>query len=485
MNAKATCRACGASGTHAKGLCTPCYWHAHREEAKRTCPGCGTPGTLRPDEGGVCGWCARRARPRKQPVPRRCGQCGALALHAGYGLCNGCYQRHPDRVTTWAQGALARLGQRCPGWFEALALDMSARGSSANALEHLRQVERCILAGAGDPEAVLEAVRASGRSVGATARLVGEFFEREGLCRALDDTDERARGPRARRLGRLGPSLRPVVGAFAEHLLGQRKRARLLGSNGLSDTTIEHRLADIAAFGALLGERGIDDWAAVSAGDVDAFLVANMNSRVASLRAFFAFAKQRKVVLVDPTAGVDHRSPKGFSGRVLLRSEQRELLGRWARPDVNANERAAGLLSLLHGAGSYELRHLLAEDIDLDRSRVVLGRRRFAVPVDPITVAALRACLAARESLVTENPHLIITKDSRMHTRPCSQYYVFHLFDDLGVSPQVLRQTRLVHVAHRADPRVLAIAFGLTEGGALHYMADSVDHEELAFGAKP
>jgi site-specific recombinase XerD len=276
-----------------------------------------------------------------------------------------------------------------------------------------------------------------------------------------------------------------VVGAFAEHLLGQRKRARLLGSNGLSDTTIEHRLADIAAFGALLGERGIDDWAAVSAGDVDAFLVANMNSRVASLRAFFAFAKQRKVVLVDPTAGVDHRSPKGFSGRVLLRSEQRELLGRWARPDVNANERAAGLLSLLHGAGSYELRHLLAEDIDLDRSRVVLGRRRFAVPVDPITVAALRACLAARESLVTENPHLIITKDSRMHTRPCSQYYVFHLFDDLGVSPQVLRQTRLVHVAHRADPRVLAIAFGLTEGGALHYMADSVDHEELAFGAKP
>ena len=219
---------------------------------------------------------------------------------------------------------------------------MSARGSSANALEHLRQVERCILAGAGDPEAVLEAVRASGRSVGATARLVGEFFEREGLCRALDDTDERARGRRARRLGRLGPSLRPAVGAFAEHLLGQRKRARLLGSNGLSDTTIEHRLADLAAFGALLGERGIDDWAAVSAGDVDAFLVANMNSRVASLRAFFAFAKQRKVVLVDPTAGVDHRSPKGFSGRVLLCSEQRKLLGRWAVPTSTPTKERRG-----------------------------------------------------------------------------------------------------------------------------------------------
>jgi hypothetical protein len=31
---------------------------------------------------------------------------------------------------------------------------------------------------------------------------------------------------------------------------------------------------------------------------------------------------------------------------------------------------------------------------------------------------------------------------------------------------------------------LLAIAFGLTEGGALHYLADSVDQEELVFAAK-
>lgn len=344
MNAKAICKACGTGGTHAKGLCSPCYWHAHREAAKQTCPSCNTLAVLRPHEGGVCGWCARKARPRKQPVPRQCAQCGTVALHAGYGLCSGCYQRHPDRVTTWVPGALARLGPRCPEWFEALVLDMSGRASSAKAIEHLRQVERCLLAGADSPEAVLDALRAPGRSVGAAARLVGEFFEREGLCEAIDDSDERARGRRARRLLRLSPALRPAADAFAKHLLGQRKRARLLGSNGLSDTTVEHRLADIATFGALLAERGISDWAVVSAGDVDAFLVANMNSRVASLRAFFAFAKQRKIVLVDPTTSIEHRSPKGFSGRVLLRSEQRRLLktlGTTRRKPQRKSRRAA------------------------------------------------------------------------------------------------------------------------------------------------
>jgi hypothetical protein len=111
-------------------------------------------------------------------------------------------------------------------------------------------------------------------------------------------------------------------------------------------------------------------------------------------------------------------------------------------------KRAAGLLSLLHGASSYEIRNVLAQDVDLAGSQVVLGRRRFPVPLDPVTLDALKACLAARERLVTDNPHLMVTKDSRMHTRPCSQYYLFHLFDTVGVSPQVLRQTRLVHVAH-------------------------------------
>jgi len=360
-------------------------------------------------------------------------------------------------------------------------LDLSARSCGSQALDHLRQVEQVIASGVDDPEDVLVLLRTSGRSIGAAARLVGEFFEREGFCEALDDNEARAQARRARRVERLGPALQPAVEAFADHLLAGRRRARLIGGTGFSDGTVEARLADIASLADVLSERGIGDWAAVGRADIDAFLVANMSSRVATVRSFSAFARRRKIILVDPTTHIDFRSAKGFTGRVLLQAEQRKLLRRWTRSDVDPNERVAGLLSLLHGASSSELRHLVISDLDLDHSRIRLGRRPFPVPLDPITLAALTACLRTRQGRVTDNPHLIITKDSRMHSRPCSQYYIYHLFDPAGTSAQVLRQTRLVHLAHRADPRMLAMAFGLTEQGALHYMADSVDHEETAF----
>ena len=56
------------------------------------------------------------------------------------------------------------------------------------------------------------------------------------------------------------------------------------------------------------------------------------------------------------------------------------------------------------------------------------------------------------------------------------------LLDPAGVKPGVLRYTRIVDLAHRVDPRLTAIAFGMTEQGALHYVTDVVDNEELHFG---
>jgi site-specific recombinase XerD len=477
-----TCLDCGSGELHARGRCTPCYWKAKREAAKTTCPGCGRSRILRP-EAGRCGMCVRRARPRKQPTPRICARCGRLAEHDGLGLCSRCYQRDPGRIPTWTTGALRRLGTAVPPWFAPLAEDLGTRCAPAVAAEHLRKVERLLHQGVFDPAAVIAALRVPGRSPGASARLVDEFFTRTYLGSHLDEMHRRAEQRRTRRLDRLPDSLRPAVMAFTDYLIRSRTRAALVGAAGLADATIEARIADLAVLGEHLTSRGITDWAAVGGEDVETFVTANTGSRLASCRAFFAFARRRKLILVNPTGGITHNSPRGFAGRVLSPDQQRQLLRRWMRLDLDPRERLVGLLSLIHGARVEEQRHLHITDVDLTAGTITLGRRPYPVPLDPLTAEALRAVLTARETAWTSNPHLLITKDSRAHQNPCSTYFMTHILDSAGagVRPALLRQTRLADLTHQLDPRLVAAAFGMTEGGALHYITDAVDDEEHAF----
>lgn len=445
-----------------------------------TCPGCGLSRILRP-ETGLCGMCVRRARPRKQPTPRICLRCGRLAEHDGLGLCSPCYQRDPGRIPTWTAGALLRLGTAAPPWFAPLAEDLATRCAPAVAAEHLRKVERLLHQRVLEPAAVISALRIPGRSPGATARLVDEFFTRAHLGTHLDEAHRRAEQRRTRRLDRLPDSLRPAATAFTDYLIRSRVRASLVGAAGLADATIEARIADLALLSEHLTRRGITDWAAVGTEDIETFVTANTGSRLASCRAFFAHARRRKIILVNPTAGITHKSPRGFAGRVLSPGQQRQLMRRWMRPDLDPRERLVGLLSLIHGARVDEQRHLHVSDVDLNAETITLGRRPYPVPLDPLTVAALRAVLTARETAWTSNPHLLITKDSRAHQDPCSTYFMTHVLDAAGVRPTLLRQTRLADLTHQLDPRLVAAAFGMTEGGALHYITDAVHDEGHAF----
>jgi integrase len=206
--------------------------------------------------------------------------------------------------------------------------------------------------------------------------------------------------------------------------------------------------------------------------------------RLAAARGLFAFAKRRRLVLVDPTGTIRRRQPKGFTGRVLSRAEQHDLLHRWTRPDVDPRERVVGLLGLIHGASPAELRHLTTGDIDLEAARISLGRRDQPIPLDPLTVDALHACLDARSRLATSNPHLLINRRNRFHHGPCSTAFPERLLTALGVTPQVLRQTRLADLAHRVDPRVVAAVFSVRPETALHYTIGTVDQEADAFQAR-
>jgi integrase len=83
--------------------------------------------------------------------------------------------------------------------------------------------------------------------------------------------------------------------------------------------------------------------------------------RLTVLRQFFRFARSRKVILAGPP-GPDR--PR-VTGQTLLLNEQRELYRRWTTGrDAHPHEALLGILALLHGASSDEVRRLRVSDID-------------------------------------------------------------------------------------------------------------------------
>jgi site-specific recombinase XerD len=263
-------------------------------------------------------------------------------------------------------------------------------------------------------------------------------------------------------------------------MLRARQRARRAGTRPRSDHTIETALAivrDLARF--LVGERSKRDWALVDVHDIEAFLVelpAARRRRLIVLRQFFTFARAQRLMLVNPVRGLSVREPRGFRGQTLTIDEQRTLFRRWtADPAVHPHEALLGILALLHGAASREVRQLAVTDIDSSARTVRLGERPHPVPIDPTTWSVLQRCLAHRQAQRTDNPHVIVTRGTKAGRSPASAAYLSHLLDAAGVSARLLRGTRLINLVNTIDAKLVAAAFGMNPEGVLPYLADHID----------
>jgi site-specific recombinase XerD len=186
-----------------------------------------------------------------------------------------------------------------------------------------------------------------------------------------------------------------AVAGFADHLVRSRDRARRAGTHPRGHATLEARLTTMRDFAQFLTTRRKADWATVDVGDIEVFLHAHPGRRASyltGLRQFCRYALRRRLILIDPTAGVEAPQTMAFRGPTLPADRQRELFWRWsAEPDVHPHEAFVGLAALLHGATTQELRHLTDEDVDHDRHRIRLGHRPHPTPLDPWTWTALRA----------------------------------------------------------------------------------------------
>jgi site-specific recombinase XerC len=371
-----------------------------------------------------------------------------------------------------------------PGWWQALAEFAAARHHPGGAVAILRRAGLVLLADpSASPRKIADGTTRPDGTPTAEGRALAAFFTDRGLTMPGDQAGRRAAARRQRYLDALPAGLAAAVAAFNDAQLAERERDRRAGRRLLSDVTLETRLRilrDLAR--RLAGSGPITGWAEVTTADLEGFLAGrarNRHQETYVLRRYFAWARQRRLILIDPARPLRLGSQPGFTGTVLDADAQRSLLSRWTSDGTHPHERLAGLLALLHAASSAEIRSLAVTGVDDRKRTVMLPGRPFPVPADPATWDAVLACLRYRDQLATLNPHLIVTKATRTGNAPADGSYLTRRLAPAGVTPSACRQTRIAQFVNDLDPKLTAAALGMQDSGLVRYLADNVDKDRL------
>src|SRR6266496_15780 len=428
MTGYRTCADCPAPVKFSDRVrCHVCHRRVTRAALKRPCPHCGQVRHL--GESGACAICGRGAVPGRPAKTITCARCGEQRQHASHGLCNRCSLAGPDRPFRYAAAAARRLRQ-VPDWREDLAAFAAARHHPGGAIEILREARRLLAADpAASPAQLLDRCEPASGTAGRALRW---FFTSCGLALPGDEEQRRAAARRRHHLDAVPAGLAAAVAAFNGSQLEERERARRAGRHPVSDTTLETRLRilrDLAVH--LTSARSVTGWSQVTTGDV------------------------------------------------LDASTQRALFRRWTGDAAHPHERLTGLLTLLHGASSAQIRGLTIGDADPARRTLNLTGRPFPVPLDPVSWAALEDCLRHRTDLRTLNPHVIVTRATRTSDSPAHQTYLTRVLRPAGTTPSLCRQTRIAQLVTDLDPKLAATVPGMQDSGLVRYLAGNVDRDRL------
>ncbi|MEF9886757.1 tyrosine-type recombinase/integrase [Streptomyces sp. P9-A4] len=399
-------------------------------------------------------------------------------------MCSACWQNHPGRPFIRGEHLHDRLADP-PPWLTDFVAQVAARHCVARACGFISDLGRLLEdEHSNSPQALLERSRRPGRSMGSFARALEDFFTLRGLALPTDQAERLAVNRRRRRVDAVPEPLRQAIADFDASRMRAQGRARRAGTRPRTNHTLETALTimrDLALF--LMTHCGKDDWALVDVHDTEAFLATLPKARkrrLTVLRQFFRFARSQHIVLVDPTRNLTVKESNGFRGRTLTLDQQRELFRRWTTDEhVHPHEALVGMLALLHGASSSEVRMLQITNVDLIAQTVRLGKRPHPVPLDPASWTVLQRCLAHREAWRTDNPHVLVTKGTKAGRSPASTAYLSHVLDDCGFPPRTIRSTRLVDLVNTLDPKLVAAAFGMDPQATLIYLADHVDEGRL------
>jgi hypothetical protein len=426
----------------------------------------------------VCAGCARAAAPPKPAKTIICARCGQRRRNVGHGLCNRCNLADPDRPFRYADALAGRL-TTTPAWWQEFVIIVAARRHPSDAVTILRETGRLLAAEPVSPEQLL--ARCAHRG---TARALATFFISRGLAvPPRDEQPDRAAARRQHYLDSVPARLAPAVSEFTRTRLESQPTAQHAGRRPISDTTIECQLwvlRDLALH--LAASRPVTAWAEVTTADLDAFVADRPHNRhhcIYVLRAFFGWAKRRRLVLIDPARPLRPGPQPGFRGTVIDVETQRRLFRRWTEHTTHPHERLIGLLALVHAASNQQIRKLTVGDIDRRRHTVRLAGRPHPTVLDPFCWDAIDACITHRHTLNTANPNVIVTGRTRAGDQPADSTYLARTIAHAGTTVASCRQTRISQLVTDLDPKLAAAALGMHDTGLVRYLADNVDNDRL------
>lgn len=458
--------------------CHACHRRVERAALKRCCSRCDRLRHLNPS--GVCAGCVRAAAPGRSPKTSMCARCGEQRRNVGHGLCNRCSLADPDRPFRYGTAVAGRLDE-APPWWDELVTFAAARYHPSGAVAILRETGRLLVAApTANPQQLLVRCRPSS---GTTGRALGAFFTSRALALPVDEQQRRAAARRSRYLAAVPVTLVTAVAEFDRGQLQERDRARRVGRRPLGDATLEGRLRILRDLAIHLTASGrATSWSEVITADLETFIAKaprNRHQLTYVLRAFFGWARRRKLILFDPTQPLRLGRQPGYIGIVLDDATQMALFRRWTLAETHPHERLAGLLAFLHAATNSQIRGLNTGDIDVQGRTLHLSGRPFPTPVDPFTWEALTACLTHREALHTLNPHLVVTGVTRTREQAADQTYLARAMTAAGTTLATCRQTRISQLVTDLDPKLTAAALGMHDTGLVRYLADNVDNDRL------
>ncbi|MEU8465695.1 hypothetical protein [Streptomyces sp. NPDC029003] len=114
-----------------------------------------------------------------------------------------------------------------------------------------------------------------------------------------------------------------------------------------------------------------------------------------------------------------------------------------------------------------------------------LGNRPHPVPLDPPSWAAVERCLAHRDGQRTDNPNVMVTRQTKSGPGPASTAYVSHVLDACGFPPRMIRCTQPLDLVNTMDPNHVAATFSMDPEATMIHLADHVaDQPPLDYHAQ-
>jgi site-specific recombinase XerC len=195
--------------------------------------------------------------------------------------------------------------------------------------------------------------------------------------------------------------------------------------------------------------------------------------RQTSLRSLFRALRQEQWVFQNPTRGVVVPSVK-----TLPPSLPSDVLAGLLDHASSAASRFTLALVAVHALPGYDVRHLLTEDLNLSKGRLIVrrGLRRHTIYLEEFThrLAAEWTAVRHRRWPGSTNPYLLVSQQTAMDPDhpPVNSTMLKHAVQAVKLSLSELRQDRILHEARTSgDPLRLMRLFGISDTTAMRYIS--------------